>query len=205
MNVHLFDSEKVTIEYYDKNAQAWAEKHSDESFYENEMKQFKEYLPEGSILEIGSGVGKDAIKLIQMGYVYTGIDASEGLIKEAHAKAPLADFLVQNVYDLKFQQGRFDGFWCAAMLLHIPKDKIHDALQQIRKVVKKGGVGFISLKEGTGEYCDESMKRAFYLYSVHEFTNVLVQNGFTVLKHGYRQPRSTHTTDAQWVTFFVQV
>lgn len=205
MDIPIIDTEKQTIEYYDKNANKWGLTHSNSAFWEAELKLFKQYLPHGSVLEIGSGVGRDAIELIQMGYTYTGIDASVGLVKVAQTSVPDAEFLIQNIYDLQFPQARFDGFWCAAMLLHIPKNKIHLALDQIKSVVKKGAIGFISIKEGAGEYCDESTKRTFYLYDATEFSDVLVKNGFTVLKQGHRTPSAIHTTDAQWLTFFVQV
>lgn len=40
-------------------------------------------MPAGKILEVGSGGGRDAKDLIEMGYEYIGIDISKGLLEEA--------------------------------------------------------------------------------------------------------------------------
>jgi vacuolar-type H+-ATPase subunit F/Vma7 len=74
-------------------------------------------------------------------------------------------------------------------LLHIPKSKIDQALQQIKKFVKNDGVGFISIKEGIGEKMESKTadygsddKRFFAFYSKKEFEGVLSRNGFEIIK-----------------------
>jgi len=104
------------------------------------------------------------------------------------------------VHDLDFPAGEFDGFWAAAVLLHIPKERIDEALKKIKKVVKPSGVGFISVKQGEGEKTDEATGRWFAYYGQDEFTDVLRKNGYKVLEAGIR-PTEGETT---WLTFFVK-
>ena len=52
-------------------------------------------------------------------------------------------------YKLNFPSGSFDGFWASASLLHIPKNKIHQVLSDIKNIIKPNGIGFISLKQKT--------------------------------------------------------
>ena len=137
-------------------------------------------LPSGKVLEIGSGAGKDAQALIQMGYEYTGTDASKGLIDLAQQRNPGAKFENKSVFDLDYPDNTFDGFWTAATLLHIPKSRIDEALGTIRRVVKPGGVGFISLKQGEGEKEDPNTGRWFSYYSRDEFADILEGNSFRV-------------------------
>jgi len=162
------------------------------------MVRFHQLLPSGKVLEIGSGAGKDAASLIQIGYDYTGTDASGGLIRVAQKRNPEATFKKVSVYDLDFPEQSFDGFWTAATLLHIPKDKIDDALTKIRSQVKVGGVGFISLKEGEGEREDKNTGRWFSYYSQEEFSEVLERNGFKVADFASREGEKD-----TWLCFWV--
>lgn len=117
----LTPEEELTIKTYDVHAEAWVSEHSSSGFWAEEMKIFRELLPEGRIIEIGSGGGRDAKELIEMGYNYVGIDASEGLLKQARKVNPNATLEHKSVYDLDYPENYFNGFWTSATLLHIPK------------------------------------------------------------------------------------
>lgn len=196
------DREKQTVSYYNKKAEAWTTAHGgneEVSYWQSEMEKFHELLPSGKVLEIGSGAGKDASALIALGYDYIGTDASRGLIRVAQKRNPGAAFLPMAVQDLDFPKGTFDGFWTAATLLHIPKARIDGALGKIKKVVKSGGIGFISMKQGEGEKTDEKTGRWFAYYSEGEFREVLERNGFEVLETQIRP-----TDKDTWLVFFVR-
>lgn len=197
--------EQKTVSYYDQQAQQWALEHGgqeEKSYWKKQMTKFKELLPSGKILEIGSGAGKDAKALVAMGYEYTGTDASKGLIEVAQVKNPNAKFVNQAVEDLNFPSGSFDGFWTAATLLHIPKDQIDLSLQKIKSVCKVGSIGFISLKEGQGEKEDTNTGRWFAYYSEEEFRDVLNRNGFEVVDFEIRE--ETRPDQPNWLAFFVK-
>ena len=199
--MQLTPEEKITLETYNTTAKQWSEKHATVDFWEQEMEIFRKLLPSGKILEIGSGGGRDARELIALGYAYVGTDISTGLIEMAKKANSHVTFLAQSVYDLDFPEGtQFDGFWASAVLLHIPKTKINEALQQIRKFMRDGAVGFISLKQGDGERLEED-KRFFAYYSEKEFRKVLQRNNFEVVQTTVH-PMSGKTT---WLCFFVQV
>lgn len=182
----LTDREKQTVDYYDREAENWTTAHG-ESYRKEEMEIFHRYLPEGRVLEIGSGSGKDAAALIAMGYDYVGTDVSKGLIKIARKKNPGARFEHLSVYDLNFPEHYFDGFWTAATLLHIPKDRIDWIFQRVKTQVKPEGVGFISVKKGEGEKTEEKTGRFFAYYSLGEFSEVLKRNGYEILESSTRQ------------------
>ncbi|MBU1016707.1 MAG: class I SAM-dependent methyltransferase [Patescibacteria group bacterium] len=184
------DKIKHTIDYYDREAKNWSLAHchkQSDTFWRGEMEKLHKLLPHGKILEIGSGSGKDATALISLGYDYIGTDASEGLLKVAKKANPTAKFIPIAVHDLDFKNSEFDGFWSVATLLHIPKDKIDGALKQIKKVVRSGGIGFISLKAGAGERTDPDTGRWFAYYSLEEFHAVLERNGFEVIEEATRK------------------
>jgi ubiquinone/menaquinone biosynthesis C-methylase UbiE len=196
------DREKQTVDYYDRKAEAWASAHhglGKASYWQGEMERFHELLPNGKVLEIGSGAGKDAETLIKMGYEYTGTDASEGLIKVAQKRNPKATFKQVGVYELNFPEHEFDGFWSAATLLHIPKDRIDEALQKIKTQVESGGIGFITMKAGAGEKEDPETGRWFAYYSKKGFQEVLERNGYQVIEERNRQGEKDW-----WLCFWVR-
>lgn len=199
--MELNPEEKITLETYNTTAKQWSENHAIVGFWKEEMEIFRTLLPNGKILEVGAGGGRDAKELIVLGYEYIGTDISTSLIEVAKKEIPNATFLAQSVYDLDFPEGtQFDGFWASAVLLHIPKTKIDGALQRITKFMRDGAVGFISLKQGGGERLEDD-KRFFVYYSEGEFRQILQRNSFEVVQITVR-PVNGKTT---WLCFFVRV
>lgn len=206
--VSITEKEKQTILFYDQYAHKWSDHYkpnSKVSFWTNELKLFNELLPSGKILEIGVGSGLEAAELIKMGYEYTGIDPAMELIKIAQERFPYVQFLAKNVYELDFMQVLFEGFWCSAVLLHIPPENIDIALQKIKSAMKKGALGFISVAEGKGEYLDKETERWFYLYEEDNFVDILYKNGFFIEKKAIRKQDTPRKWLRSWLTFFVRV
>ncbi|HZP55437.1 MAG TPA: class I SAM-dependent methyltransferase [Candidatus Saccharimonadales bacterium] len=207
----LTSKEWITTKTYDglvKNGilkDGW-QKYHPADYWNPELTRFHKLLPKGSVLEVGAGGGQHAKKLIDLGYKYTGTDISEELLKIAHNYLPGQKFLLQSVYDLNFNE-KFDGFWAAAILLHVPKERMDEALSRIKSVVKHGGVGFISLIEGNGEgvrYEDfegQKHKRFFSFWRMAEFEKVLEKNGYKLVDFSSRPKSSTEN----WLCFFVEV
>lgn len=196
--------EENTIEYYDQNAVSWALAHggdSEVSYWQAEMKRFYELLPGGKVLEIGSGSGKDAFCLMRLGYSYTGTDASSGLLEVARKRNPSAEFIKVDVKMLSFPEQSFDGFWCVATLLHIPKEEIDEALLSIRRQIRIDGIGFISVMAGAGEKIDKETNRLFSYYSAKGFREVLERNGFKVIEESRRKRES----NGWWLCYWVRV
>lgn len=208
-SVELLPEEQVTLNTYDHLASTWSSHHGDRGYWALAMHRLKELLPGGAILEIGSGRGRDAIELVEMGYQYTGVDLSSGFLSIARRALPDLEFYQQSVYRLSFPtRAKFDGFWCTATLLHCPKSRIDTALQSIREVVRRGGVGFISLKEGDGEQLkiekcgDSDLKRFFSFWTQEEFAEVLDRNGYELIEYSIHP--DTKPTN-RWIGFFVRI
>lgn len=201
----LTPKEQQTVDAYDQNAAAWAGSRNKKGVWGNEKNKFFTYLPKGKIIDIGSGGGRDAKELINHGYDYTGTDVSKGLLAEAKKNNPGATFLFQSVYDFNFPNETFDGFWASAVLLHIPKNRIDEALSSIYRILKPGAIGFISLKKGSdekfveGDHVGIQYKRFFSFFELDEFTEMLKRNKFEVLE-SYVFDHS----DKKWLAFFAK-
>jgi predicted TPR repeat methyltransferase len=202
----LSPEEQETLETYNTCAREWDAKHDTFGFWQEEMDLFQSFMPSGSLLEIGCGAGRDAVELIERGYTYHGTDISEELIKIAQGKNPDAQFDQVSLYDLKKLNKQYDGFWCSAVLLHIPFERLEEAFEAIGFCLQEGAVGFISIKEGEGsgylssEKQGGEHKRHFYYHSQEGFSQVLQVYGFEVLECIYK-PMSEKT---RWLSYFVR-
>ena len=198
--------EQETIDAYNQNASAFSKSRNKVGAWLEEKQKLKTLLKQGKILDIGCGSGRDAKELINLGFEYIGIDYSEKLLEESRKNNPGVLFLKQSVYELDFPKNSFDSFWACAILLHMPKDKINNALKSIHGVMKTGAIGCITLKKGEGEkFVDDDhsgiqYKRFFSFYQQDEFINILNRNNFDVLE-SYEKDRS----NKKWLVFFVSV
>lgn len=197
-NKYLSKEEEKTIGYYDEFAKEWSEKHSEGTMFDPEMKTVFELSPRGKVLEIGVGHGMDASKLIKQYGVknYIGCEPAKGLLKLARKKNPLAKFENISIYEIDGLNEKFDIFWASAMLIHIPKARLAEVLELIHKVIKTGGIGFISVMEGNADMLESRPGRHYSLWSQKEFGKALKKAGFQVLKK-----RRIETNASPWLTY----
>ncbi len=209
----LSAKEQEVTDWYDQNASLWSEKRREKSkpsFWDQEYREFEKLFPKRGkilppgrvrkVLEIGSGSGREAIEWIRMGYEYHGIDLSRNLIEIARQTEPKGHYSHTSLYELAFPPHTFDAFSSWALLSHIPKERMGVVLAAIRRVVKRGAIGFIAMREGEGEKREEETGRWFSYYTQAEFSKVLEGGGFEILQMGKRRSRK----DLTWLIFFVK-
>lgn len=159
----------------------------------------------GYILDIGSGAGFDAKYLSDKGCTVISIDIAEKLLEVAKEIAPKVSFVKMDMRNLTFPQSSFDGVWCAASLLHLPKSEASKVLIGINSVLKPNGILYLGLKQGKGEEFVtnkgtgnlEGARRFFAYYTKEEVEKLLEEAQFTVTEY------STNTNrDNIWMNFF---
>lgn len=202
------DFKQKTIATYDTIAQGYSVGHFDH-FWIEEFEYYKRMIKGRKVIDLGCGAGRDAAVFIQNGFDYTGIDASAGMLNVARERVPEGTFLQMDFGKTPFKEGEFDGFWAAASFLHVPKKEVAEVLQVAKRIIKNGGVGFISVKEK--QEIDEGMieenryggiSRYFSFYTTNEFKDLLVQNGFTLIKMSTHPEGDERQTN--WLCYFVQ-
>lgn len=140
MGSQLSEDELKTIAAYEEIERNRSERgYYNSAFWIEQFEKFQHLQPSGKILDVGCGSGRDAHLFISNGYDYTGVDMSEASLIKARANVPGGDFRLGNMLELDFPSDSFDGFWSTVTLLHTQKDKVGIALQEIRRVVKRGG------------------------------------------------------------------
>ena len=197
-----------TIETYNKIASHYSDSHFTH-FWVEEFEKYKKIFKGNKVLDIGCGAGRDAAIFVANGFEYTGIDASEGMLKAASERVPQGIFKQMDFYSLEFPADTFDGFWAAASFLHVPKADVDKLILEAKRVIKSGGVGFISIKEKTDKeegllHEDKygGIARYFAFYSKEEFRDKLVQGGLEiseVMEHLEDDEKQTN-----WLCYFVR-
>ena len=200
----LTEEEQQTVSYYNQHAKEWAEKrkkNTEPSFWDAELRELKALeVPQGTILEMGSGAGREAVELIGMGYEYVGMDVSQELLKIAAQVNPSSQFVYSTAYAMPFATGTFNAFFSWAMLPHIPKERLGVVLEELKRVLKHRAIGFLAMREGEGYHREAETGRWFSYYTQEELELILQQHGFRIEKMGKRPSRP----GLVWLTAFVR-
>lgn len=187
------DPNKSTIETYDQVARQYVERAQRNGDWglplEPAFSMFTALLSPGAmVLDIGCGPGKDTRLFRQHGYRAVGLDLSAGMLAEAqhYSTDPFAQ---ADMLHLPFAGGCAEGVWMCASLLHLPRHLTPQALQEAYRVLKTGGVIYVTVKQGQGEgYQTNLGNRFFTYYEVEELTTLVQDAGFSVLEQWASTP-----------------
>ncbi len=135
-----------TVEYYEKNADAFIKSTINANVSEL-YKPFEKLLTPGCrILDLGCGSGRDSKYFADKGYEVVAIDPSPAMCAQTKALAHIP------VYEMKAEEmsfsNEFEAVWACASLLHVPCDKMTEIFMKIANALKEGGVLYASWKYG---------------------------------------------------------
>lgn len=167
-NLHAKNYDEETIDFWNRFPRTFFNK-----FIE---------LSHGTVLDVGCGPGRDGLVLQEAGLQVVCLDASQAMIDLANAhglNAVMGDLLA-----LPFEDESFDAVWAYTSLLHVTKEEIAQALQEIRRVLKPDGIFGLGLIEGEVQEYRESPKvpvpRWFSFYEKEEVETHLANHTFKI-------------------------
>lgn len=166
----------LTRRFYESNATTYAEATWRLSMDE-QVSNFAARLPSGAtVVDLGCGAGRDLKAFADRGFFAVGLDVAAPLarIAQQHSECPV---VVADLRDLPLASERFDGVWAAASLLHLTRNDVSQALAEIFRVTKPGGLFFASMKAGHGERADEQ-GRWYSYYDADQWQSLLKLAGF---------------------------
>lgn len=208
----------MTIKAYDVFSKTYKKENFEPDFWLSEFNILLKLMKKDGIeikgsrfLDLGCGVGRDALLALGAGMEYVGIDLSRGMLSIAKKIIRNADFRKMDVTKLEFGDNQFDVVWAAAILLHLSSVDLNKALKEIKRVLKSGCFVFVSLEKHRKGRKRKSIKvsmkgnkkvrRFFALYTEPEFRKILETKGFEVLKVTSKvEPGG----EKEWLCFFAK-
>lgn len=149
--------------------------------------------PRAVVADIGCGTGRDLAWFIREGHRAIGVDRSRGMLQVAATAAPTAALVRADARHLPFRSGVIDAWWACAVLLHLRSDGSAAALADARRVTRRGGVGFIAVKQGSGaqlKHVEGTEHRRFFRYWTSDDLDDLIN------RSGWETQRSWTADDA---------
>lgn len=135
-------------EAYNRIADDWHRDHQSDTWWIGGTDKFISFLKPGdSVLDVGCGGGTKAKYLTERGLEVTGVDFAENLIAIARREVPAGTFIAMDAYDLDTLTRTFDGVFCQAFLLHVPKRDAPEMLGKLAAKLRPGGYLYIAVKE----------------------------------------------------------
>lgn len=193
-----------TKDYYNSHAEKWVEKKFHSFYHEKEFRLFRSMLKKGDrVLDIGCANGIHVPLFLGIGHElkYEGIDISTSFLKLAKAHYPQLRFSQADLLDEQsLPRKKYDGFWAAAVLMHIPLSSWPLMLANIQKHMKPGAIGYITVPQERFSN-HETDPRHFEIFTVQSFKKQIGANAWKVLKTG----KKGSTASSDWLWFLVQL
>lgn len=139
-------------------------------------------LPQGaSVLELGSGFGRDADYIESKGFSVARTEASESFV----------EFMRQHGHEARLMNaitdeygGPYDMVFADAVLLHFTPEETQQVLKKAHATLKPNGVLSIRVKEGEGAEWDNGAlggtPRFYYYWRQDELRELLERSGFAI-------------------------
>ena len=199
--------DEKTVSRYDTHARETSARYESADMSRLHAMLLRHLPPKGaSVLELGCGSGRDAAFLQASGFDVTAVDASPGMIDEAARLHPeLAGRL--SCAAVPFPEGSpllgrtFDAVFSNAMFMHIPDPELPLVVEQVRRMMRPGGVVVISVSLDRGGLTDsrDGTGRLFRERQPGELRQVFERCGLAFVA----QSRSADSLDRpaiRWVT-----
>ena len=200
------DVHKTNAAFYNRNARGWSEFHTSSFHHEPQFRRFIRYFQTGdTILDIGCANGIHVPLFLGIGrhLRYTGMDISRALVTIARTHYPQVSFQVANIADRRtLPRRKFDGFWAAAVLMHVPEAEWPVTFGNIERLIRRGGVGYLTLPRRRPNPPSRRDRRHFTLMPTAGILRCFRGRGWQVLVRGVLHGT---TIASNWRWFIVRL
>lgn len=173
---------QLTLRTYQNNLQTYID-HTPEQINQAEGEWLNDALARtpkaGTILELGSGFGRNAVRIQELGYRIECTDAVPGFI-EILQKQKLSARLLDALHD---DYGHNLSMVLAnAVLVHFTPEESQKVFRKAYEALLKNGVFALSVKLGNGsEWTNEKLEapRFFHYWQPDDLKKLATDNGFS--------------------------
>ena len=105
----------------------------------------KELAPGANILDVGCGTGEHLLHLQNLGFEISGVEPAENMLAHAQKALPDANIQYGVATELPFADNSQDLVISVEVLRYLAKEDIEIAFQEMHRVLKPGGLAFMTL------------------------------------------------------------
>jgi SAM-dependent methyltransferase len=147
----------------------------------------------GPVCDVGCGPGQIARYLHRQGVKALGVDLSPKMVSEAGRLNPEIHFHQGNMLALPDADNSWGGIAAFYCIIHIPREQIVDALREMKRVLKPGGVLLVTFHIGSeikhvDEWWEKPVNLDFAFYQPSEMKAWLKDAGFELEETLVREP-----------------
>jgi SAM-dependent methyltransferase len=147
----------------------------------------------GSICDMGCGPGQIARYLHRQGMNTLGVDLSPRMLVEAQRLNPEIHFHQGDMLSLQDPDHSWGGIAAFYCMIHIPREQVVDALREMKRVLKPGGVLLITFHIGDeikhiDEWWEKPVNLDFAFYQPEEMEGWLKETGYDSIECLVREP-----------------
>ena len=140
----------------------------------------REHFRPGPTIDVGCGAGRDTAWLAANGFEARGVDASEGLLREARAAHPGLRFELAALPGLAgVERGAFENVLCETVLMHLPASQVAAATRSLAALLRAGGTLYLSWRVTRGDSLRDPAGRLYAAFDAGLVREALA--GFAVL------------------------
>jgi SAM-dependent methyltransferase len=183
---------------YDTVAEIYAEKFYHEldnkPFDRERLTQFAKRLQgHGYVCDLGCGPGHIARYLHNAGAQAFGVDLSLNMVRGAHKLNAGLSFVQGNMLALPFADNTLAGIAQFYSIIHLPRERVHDALNEMYRVLQPDGLLLLAFHGGEGDiHLDELFEQAVNFdasfFAPDEIREKVGNSGFEIERVEERPP-----------------
>jgi SAM-dependent methyltransferase len=147
----------------------------------------------GPICDLGCGPGQIARYLNRRGVKTLGVDLSPKMVAEAQRLNPEIHFHQGDMLALPDTDNSWGGIAAFYCIIHVAREHVLDALREIKRVLKPGGVLLLTFHIGEeikhlDEWWEKPVNLDFAFYLPEQMESWLKEAGFQLLQTLVREP-----------------
>lgn len=149
----MTDAAAATVRAYDLDAAAYAARGPAlPASVRADIEELLALVGAGArVLEIGSGGGRDAAYMGELGLRVRRTDITPAFVALLREQGHAADVLDPLTDDLRSTDGPYDAVYANASLLHVARTDLPTVLARLAGVTRPGGLLRLAVKEGDGD------------------------------------------------------
>lgn len=165
------------------------------------------FKPGSRVLDVGAGSGRELVPLLRERFNAYGVEPSAGLRQIARERIPAERVLEGSLPNLGLAP-EYDGVLCSAVLQHLPRSQLFDAVLDLRGVLRAEGRALVAIPSGPGRALDgegrDELGRLFNDVLPAELQLLFERVGFSTLAR-WEGDDALGRPGIAWTTFLFEV